>query len=61
MGDDVLQGKVAGLKALLNSILYFIGISVWVLIEFQGNVLRTLPSASLLKDLEKVDCSSRVS
>ena len=36
----------------------FIGISKWVLIEFQWNVLRTLPSASLLKDLEKADCSS---
>ena len=38
-----------------------IGISEWNLKQSQWNVLRTLPSASLLKDLEKVDCSSGVS
>ena len=38
-----------------------IGISEWVVMVFQWNVLRTLPSASLLKDLEKADCSSGVS
>ena len=38
-----------------------IGISEWNLKQSQWNVLRTLPSASLLKELEKVDCSSEVS
>ena len=38
-----------------------IGISEWNLKQSQWNVLRTLPSASLLKDLEKADCSSGVS
>ena len=60
-GPDVLHGWTGGLKGLLIRTLCFFGISEWIVMVFQWNVLRTLPSASLLKDLEKADCSSGVS
>jgi hypothetical protein len=64
VGNGVLMSYGVGLLnwkryGLGSNVL--IGIFEWNLKQSQWNVLRTLPSVSLLKELEKVDCSSGVS